>query len=211
MYTDPTCADRPMDGDARADVYSLGMTILLGFCGVDLPPWVHGNHERSIRSLSMPYLIRQALLRATELEDREHRFSDAGDLREALQEAMTCDTQYLNVGYSDSRRCTLWDASNSRIASPPAGAPRSVRRSARGHAHCSLELAGNRAGMSWCTSVEQRLSLEVTQAKPLRNRRAHRRGGCRPRCPGAWLSCCSSALEPLVFSGTWGPCGARPR
>jgi serine/threonine protein kinase len=87
LYAAPEMMERPQDADPRADVYSLGMTAIFGLSGRELTHLVLRDAEKVIRGLACTDEVKSVLRRAVELE-KEARFSDAGELCEALRSAL---------------------------------------------------------------------------------------------------------------------------
>jgi tRNA A-37 threonylcarbamoyl transferase component Bud32 len=72
VYAAPEMMQRPQDVDARADVYSLGMTAVFAFHGKDLPGnEVLRNTEAFIKRLAVPARVKKVLCRAVALEPSE--------------------------------------------------------------------------------------------------------------------------------------------
>jgi hypothetical protein len=87
-YSAPEAADRPMDADPRADVFSLGMTMVFALVGSDLPHECLGRHDATIRALPVRRALRDVLANATHWGSKAVRYRDAGALRDALLEAV---------------------------------------------------------------------------------------------------------------------------
>lgn len=79
--------DNAKTADSRADVFSLGMTIIFMLHGDDLPSPRVVLHQKLIKGLPATAAVQGVLLRATH-EDKEFRFQDAGALRDALSAAL---------------------------------------------------------------------------------------------------------------------------
>ncbi|MBD0327879.1 MAG: protein kinase [Pyrinomonadaceae bacterium] len=87
VYTAPEITDRPQDADARADVYSLGMTAVFALHGAELSLLDAVRYvDRLIDKLRCSDAIKAVLKRAVDIE-KEGRFADAGAFCEALREA----------------------------------------------------------------------------------------------------------------------------
>jgi eukaryotic-like serine/threonine-protein kinase len=83
-FTAPEQLHNAKDADARADVYSLGMTAIFCLHGGDLPASFMRRPEEVIRALQCGRAMRRVLTRAIEVEpDARHR--DAGAFCEALE------------------------------------------------------------------------------------------------------------------------------
>jgi DNA-binding response OmpR family regulator len=88
LYAAPECMDRPEDATARADVYSLAMTLVFGLHGRDLPPSIiHRGTRAFLDELPCGEALRFVLQQATEV-DPAARFADAGELCVALRQAL---------------------------------------------------------------------------------------------------------------------------
>ncbi|WP_342378302.1 protein kinase [Myxococcus stipitatus] len=91
VYAAPECLERPQDADARADVYSLGMTAIFGFHRAELPfHQLMRTPERFFEQLSCPLPIKNVLRRATSIEPDERHLNAAEFIAE-LQRAHTQD------------------------------------------------------------------------------------------------------------------------
>lgn len=86
VYAAPECLERPQDADPRADVYSLGMTVIFGLHGADLPLQILRDPERFIKQLHCPSPLKSVLSRAISLEPGD-RYRDADEFTTALQGA----------------------------------------------------------------------------------------------------------------------------
>jgi hypothetical protein len=87
VYTAPEITDRPQDADARADVYSLGMTAVFALHGAELTMLVvMRGLEKLIDKLPCDEAVKGVLKQAVDCE-KEARFADAGAFCEALREA----------------------------------------------------------------------------------------------------------------------------
>jgi serine/threonine protein kinase len=88
LYAAPECMDRPQEATARADVYSLAMTIVFGLCGRDLPhSIIHRGTRAFLDEVPCSEALRSVLKQATEVEPTA-RFADAGELCDALRRAL---------------------------------------------------------------------------------------------------------------------------
>lgn len=94
LFSAPEVVERPHDVNARADVYSLGMTLLFCLAGGDLRRSVIANAEPAIRSLTCAEAIKVVLKKALK-QDPFDRFEDAGLFREALERAMQGEMIYV--------------------------------------------------------------------------------------------------------------------
>jgi serine/threonine protein kinase len=89
FYTSPEMMDRPQDADARADVFSLGMTTVFGLYGAKLPYEIVGNNSKEyIDRLPCSEPIK-AMLKQAVAWDHSARFANAAAFCEALREAST--------------------------------------------------------------------------------------------------------------------------
>lgn len=86
LYAAPEAMDRPHEADARADVYSLGMTALFCLSGADLPTSAVREADKLIDALAVSEAIKIVLKKAVNW-DRAQRFEDAGAFREAMRNA----------------------------------------------------------------------------------------------------------------------------
>jgi serine/threonine protein kinase len=86
-YAAPEVMTRPQEADARADVYSLGMTLVFAFSGAPLPPEIlGGNAPRFVDGLDCPVALKKVLRNAVSY-DVKLRHADAGVFCKALGEA----------------------------------------------------------------------------------------------------------------------------
>lgn len=86
VYAAPECLERPQDADPRADVYSLGMTVIFGLHGADLPLHVVRRPEHFLEQLQCPPALKRVLSRSISLEPGD-RYKDAGEFVTAVQRA----------------------------------------------------------------------------------------------------------------------------
>jgi Tol biopolymer transport system component/tRNA A-37 threonylcarbamoyl transferase component Bud32/tetratricopeptide (TPR) repeat protein len=84
VYAAPEALDRPQDADARADVYSLAMTLIFALYGGDLPMTILRSSDRLIEGLRCSAEVKAALKVAVEW-DRNARFASMAAFREALR------------------------------------------------------------------------------------------------------------------------------
>jgi eukaryotic-like serine/threonine-protein kinase len=87
IYTAPEAIEHPMEAEARADVYSLGMTILFGLHEDDLPITSLGRAHELLAGLPVGSMVRTVLERATCWDEKATRFASAHDFRNALLHA----------------------------------------------------------------------------------------------------------------------------
>ena len=83
LFTAPEQMANAKDVDARADVYSLGMTAVFCYRGAPLPEYTFRRPERVIEALECSAAVKAVLTRATE-EKREDRYLSAEAFCEAL-------------------------------------------------------------------------------------------------------------------------------
>jgi eukaryotic-like serine/threonine-protein kinase len=88
VYAAPELMDRPQDADARVDVYGLGMTMVFGLYGRELPMTMMRQGNRVIEGLSCSPRMRAALRKAVEWE-RDERFRSMAVFCEELRQAVT--------------------------------------------------------------------------------------------------------------------------
>lgn len=86
LFTAPEQMHNAKEADARADVYSLGMTAVFTLHGKDLPVTVMRRPERVIAALRCDELMKHVLIRAIEVEPGD-RFADAREFCQALRAA----------------------------------------------------------------------------------------------------------------------------
>jgi len=86
-YTAPEALDRPMDAGPRADVYSLGMTLICGLLREDPNMSYIGDMDPLIESLPCSAQIKGVIQCAVEWHDPSRRFANAGAFVRALLEA----------------------------------------------------------------------------------------------------------------------------
>lgn len=87
MYAAPECLHRPQDADARADVYSLGMTAVFALYGKELPLEVVRDAAGFVGRLDCSQEVKEVLAKATSW-DAAGRFANAKDFCAALREAL---------------------------------------------------------------------------------------------------------------------------
>jgi serine/threonine protein kinase len=90
LYTAAEQMQNAKDADARADVYSLGMTAVFALHGRELPAIVTRRPEKVIEALACDRAVKDVLSRAIEFEPGD-RFADAGAFCKALREATASD------------------------------------------------------------------------------------------------------------------------
>ena len=83
IYAAPEMMERASEADARADVYSLGMTLAFMFYERDLTMEVIRNTDQLIGELKVPEAIRM-VIRTAITWNRDHRFPSAAEFRSAL-------------------------------------------------------------------------------------------------------------------------------
>lgn len=83
IYAAPEMMERASEADARADVYSLGMTLAFMFYERDLTMEVIRNTDQLIGELKIPEAIRM-VIRTAITWNRDHRFPSAAEFRSAL-------------------------------------------------------------------------------------------------------------------------------
>lgn len=88
IYAAPEMMERAAEADARADVYSLGMTLAFVFYERDLTMDVIRNTDRMIGELRTSEAVRM-VIRTAITWNREHRFRSAAEFHSALQAAVT--------------------------------------------------------------------------------------------------------------------------
>jgi formylglycine-generating enzyme required for sulfatase activity len=86
LFMAPEQARSAKEADARADVYSLGMTALFCLYGAELPETAVRDPGEVIAGLSCAQAVKRVLVRAIEVK-RERRFSDARAFCVALRAA----------------------------------------------------------------------------------------------------------------------------
>jgi serine/threonine protein kinase len=87
MYAPPEMLHRPQDAGVTADVYGLGMTVIFGLYGAELPMQVVRNPDKFVDGLPCSDRTKAVLKRAVSWSPRD-RHPDAGSFCEALQEAI---------------------------------------------------------------------------------------------------------------------------
>lgn len=89
IYAAPELITRPQEADARADVYSLGMTTLFALHGEDWPDDIllRNQARKLIERLRCSYPVKDVIARAVDL-DADRRFKDAAAYCEALAAAI---------------------------------------------------------------------------------------------------------------------------
>jgi serine/threonine protein kinase len=98
LFTAPEQIRSAKEANARADVYSLGMTMIFCLHGAELPAIAIRRPEKVIESLDCSDGVKQVIARSIEL-DPQDRHSDARGFCEALLHAMTSE----NLNAQDER------------------------------------------------------------------------------------------------------------
>jgi serine/threonine protein kinase len=91
VYAAPECHDKPQEATARADVFSLGMTMIFCLSGKDLSMSTFRQPETAVARLNCSVALRTVLARAVAWES-SHRFADAEHLINALRHALNPTT-----------------------------------------------------------------------------------------------------------------------
>src|SRR5262249_45712805 len=68
IYAAPEILERPQEANVRADVYGLGMTVIFGLLGKDLPATMLRNGEQVIEGLACAKAVKAALKKAVAWE-----------------------------------------------------------------------------------------------------------------------------------------------
>ncbi len=84
VYAAPECLDNGAEGDARADVFGLGMTFVFALSGKKLPLEVLRNAPGFIATLDLPTALAKALTRAVDW-DRQKRTETVAVLCQEVQ------------------------------------------------------------------------------------------------------------------------------
>ena len=88
VYAAPELMDRPQDADTRVDVYGLGMTMIFGLYGRELPMTMMRQGSGVIEGLSCHPRMKAALKKAVEWE-RDERFGSMAAFCEELRQEVT--------------------------------------------------------------------------------------------------------------------------
>jgi serine/threonine protein kinase len=86
IYAAPECVERPQDANARADVYGLAMTALMGIRRAEPSIWDLGRLDRIIDRAACHRAVKDVLKKALNIR-KEDRFADATAFSEALRSA----------------------------------------------------------------------------------------------------------------------------
>lgn len=119
VYAAPEMITRPQEVDARADVYSLGMTTLFALHGEDWPDDIllRNSAQKLISRIRCSDQVKEVLARAVEL-DADRRFRDAAAYCEALAGAIGAEVSVPSAPMSDSFLHDLTDPQRAPFVLP---------------------------------------------------------------------------------------------